>query len=368
MKVILSGGGTGGHIYPALAIGTLLKERYPETKILYVGTANGLEASIVPKEGIDFATVTVEGLPRRLSPKGVKVLLKLLKGSWQSRQILRKFCPDIIVATGGYVCGPISYLAARQGVKLVLHEQNALPGLTNRLLSKKADLICTTFKESIQYFPQAKNVVLTGLPIRQQIIETSRDAGARALGIDPEKFIILVTGGSRGAKRLNDAMLEVIKYFTNKTHFHIIHITGNAGYEDFIRELKNHGIDHEAIGNITIKPYLHGMHYALACANVVVGRAGATFISEITAKGIPAILIPYPYAAENHQHANAMSLVRNGAALIIKDDQLTGQKLLSTLKELLKNNDKLQEMKTKSKMLGKPDAGEKIVNLIESLL
>ncbi len=368
MNILLSGGGTGGHIYPALAIGKLIKNKYDNVNLIYVGTPNGLEASIVSKEGIKFIPVTVEGLPRKISYKLIKAVFKLIKGSFQSNKIIKKYTPDVVIATGGYVCGPISYFAAKRGIKLVLHEQNAIPGLTNRILAGKADLICTTFEESLKYFKNNKKVEITGLPIRQSIYNSTRNEGARALGLNPSKFIILVTGGSRGAKKLNNSMLKVYETFYNNSDIHIIHITGNTGYKEFIAKIEENLNYIKKGGNITIKPYLHEMHNALACADLVVGRAGATFISEITAKGIPAILIPYPYAAENHQEANALSLVKNNAAVMIKDGELTGNKLSNKVFELVNNKNTLIEMKRNSKKLGKFDAGEKIVSLIERLL
>lgn len=367
MKVILSGGGTGGHVYPALAIAFALKEKIPSVEYLYVGTSKGFEAELVPRYGIEFASVNVEGLPRKMSFRFFSSAVKLGRGIWESKKILDNFSPKLIIATGGYACGPIAFLAARRGVKLIVHEQNVVPGLTNRVLAKKADLICATFKDSLKYFPKNKNIVVTGLPVRPEIISTSRKEGAEKLGIDPAKFIILIVGGSRGAEKINEAMLDVIKYYGNDPNIQIVHVTGEAGYERFLSNLDEAKIT-EKLKNVYIVPYMHEINNALGCADLVIGRAGASFISELTAKGVAAVLIPYPYASNNHQEYNALSLVRNNAAVMIKDGDLNGQVLLEEIKGIIRNKDILNKMKLNSKSIGITDAAEKITFLIEDMI
>lgn len=367
MKVILSGGGTGGHIYPALAIASALEEKIPSIEFLYVGTSKGFEADIVPRYGIEFVSVNIEGLPRKISFRLFSAIAKLVIGIWKSKKILDTFTPELIIATGGYACGPISFLGAKRGVKLIVHEQNVVPGLTNRILARQADLICTTFQDSIRYFPENKKVVVTGLPVRSEIANTNREEGAEKLGLDPAKCTILSIGGSRGAEKINKAMVEVIKFYSNNTDVQIVHVTGEAGYESFLSNIKKYGVN-EKLDNVLVFPYIHEMNYALACADLVIGRAGASFISELTVKGIPAVLIPYPYASNNHQEYNALSLVRNNAAVMIKDSELEGHVLLDIIKNIIEEKDILQKMKLNSESIRKTEAAEKITFLIEDMI
>ncbi len=364
LKVIITGGGTGGHIYPALAIAHGLKSEYPDCQILYVGTKRGLEAKLVPKEKIKFEYISVEGLPRRINFQSLKSGLKLIKGLGQSFKIVTNFKPDVIISTGGYVAGPVAWVGAQRGVPLVIHEQNSLPGITNRILGKSATKICLTYEDSKKYFKDKSKIKVTGLPIRSEILKVSREEGIKKLGLDSNKKTVLITGGSRGARTINMAVVETIRNFMLNDNLQIIFITGEVGYEETIEQIKRQRINTSAMGNITIKPYLHNMEYALAAADLVVGRAGATFLAEITAIGIPAILIPYPFATENHQEHNAMSLVKAGAAIMVKDNEFNGSILYNTTIELISDTKKLETMKRASIKLGKPQALDNIIKTV----
>ncbi|MHB1420040.1 MAG: undecaprenyldiphospho-muramoylpentapeptide beta-N-acetylglucosaminyltransferase [Bacillota bacterium] len=362
--MLITGGGTGGHIYPALAIARGLKERIPSLEILYVGTRQGLETDLVPKEGLPFRTINAAGLERRISWQNIKSLALSAVGVGQAWTILRKFAPHVVVGTGGYVSGPVMLAASLMKIPTVLHEQNALPGLTNKALSRWVTRVCFSFEESKKYFSRGTFAIHTGLPVRPEIIKTGREEGRRNLGLSPGERLVLVVGGSRGAQSINRAMQGVWKLYKDNHGVRILHITGTAGYQAAVDEARNAGIELDNIGNITIKPYLYEMEYALAAADVVIGRAGAAFLAEVMVKGIPAILIPYPFAAENHQEYNARALEKNGAAVVILDRELSEEILPSALQDLLGDQERLRKMHEQSLALGRSEALETILNVI----
>ncbi|KUO52482.1 MAG: hypothetical protein APF76_05465 [Desulfitibacter sp. BRH_c19] len=368
MNVIITGGGTGGHIYPALAIAKGLQETYVGCDILYVGTSKGLEAGILPKTGINFRFITVEGLPRKINFQSLKSGFKFLKGLGQSFKIISEFKPDAIVSTGGYVAGPVAWVGSQMGVPLMLHEQNSYPGITNKLLARRAKRICLTFKDSKQYFKDKSKLRLTGLPIRSEILKVSKKGSYKRLGLDPRMKTVLITGGSRGAWSINNAIAKSMAELIKIKNTQFIFITGEASYLETTETIKKQGINLEDMGNITIKPYIHNMEDAIGIADLVIGRAGATFLAEITALGIPAILVPYPWATENHQEHNARSLVKNGAAILIKDHDLTSNNLLKELDNLLLNEKRLLSMKKASQELGEPHALKKILEVFTEVV
>lgn len=368
LRILVTGGGTGGHIYPALAILKGVKNRYPGSEVLYVGTKVGLEADIVPKAGIPFATVTVEGLQRKFSLQTFAFGIKLARGLVEARRIINDFRPDVVVGTGGYVCGPVVYVAAQMGIPTLIHEQNAYPGITNKLLSRVVNHVAVTFSDSIPYFTRTKAITHTGLPVREEILATDRQQGIRALSLDPGKKLVLVTGGSRGARSINQAMPKVLAALSTRADVQVVHITGQLDYEEARERIRAVGIDTDSAGNITIVPYLYNMADAMAAADMIICRAGATTLAEVTARGIPAILIPYPYASENHQEHNAKSLVNGGAAVMILDRALQGELLKDQVLELLDNSGRLATMHEKSLELGRPRALEDILNILEALV
>lgn len=364
MRILLTGGGTGGHIYPALALYHYLKNNNSHTDFLYVGTSQGLEAQIVPKEQILFKTVTSAGLTRSFSAKNLISLAKVLKGLGESARILRTFKPQVVVGTGGFVCGPVVLMASLMEIPTVIHEQNAFPGITNRLLAPFATKICLTFPETEKYFSKHKNkTTITGLPIRPKILDVSKKEALDRLQLDNNKKTILVVGGSRGARSINNAIYSVIEEFKGNNNIQILIITGQAGHKDFNEGLKTRGLDVQR-DNIFVKPYLDQMEYGLGSADLVIARAGATFLAEITALGKPAILIPYPFAAENHQEYNAKAVVKAGGAIMIKDNQLSGELLTAEIKKLLAQPQILNDMGVAAKSIGKPQALEKLAQIV----
>ena len=366
MRCLITGGGTGGHIYPALAIAWEIKNRYKDADILYVGTKEGLESELVPKEGFDFKTIRVKGMPRKLNMDSIKAVKELLLGLKDSNKIINDFRPDIVIGTGGYVCGPVVYVASKKKIPTLIHEQNAFPGITNKILSRFVDKILVTFEESKKYFKDSNKVFLTGNPIRKSILEIDKKQAYLDLNINPNIPFILSFGGSGGQKKLNDAMLHVIEKNMNNNFIQIIHATGNRFYEDYKKELESRKLILKE--NIKILPYLYDMPKALNIANLVVTSAGAITLAEIAAVGVPSILIPKAYTAENHQEYNARAFENKGASYLILEKDLTGQGLYKAIDEIIHDKNKLNQMSKSSSMLGNVKATEQIVEHIDQLI
>ena len=365
MRVILTGGGTGGHIYPALAIAQGLLAQDAETQILYVGIRDGMEARLVPEAGLAFAGISGKGLPRKLSLDTIKVLGESVKALWETKKILREFHPDLVVGTGGYVSGPVVLTASLFNIPTLLHEQNALPGITNRLLARVVRCVMVTFPESIAHFGVKKKLELVGLPVRPEIGKVSREIGARRLGLRPDRLTVLVTGGSRGARTLNQAMTTVLEYLDQRSDIQVIWATGKMTYSETVGEFEKRGIAWKRPG-WRILEYLKDMPEALACSDLYIGRAGAASLAELMVAGMPSLLIPYPFAAENHQEHNAQALVQAGAARIILDSELDGKRLWKEVHELISQPTLLAKMGAAARKLAQPQALNKIVDLCKA--
>lgn len=364
MKYLITGGGTGGHIYPALAIAWEIKRQNKDAEILYVGTDKGLESELVPKEGFEFKTIRVQGMPRKLSLKTLKTMKVLLLGLKDAYKIINDFKPDVVIGTGGYVSAPVVYVACKKRIKTLIHEQNAFPGITNKILSKYVDRVLATFEESKKYFKYPEKVIITGNPIRRKIIEVDKRKAYFDFKINPNLPFVLSFGGSGGQKKLNNAMLYVIEKNISKD-LQILHVTGNRYYEDFKNQIQRKKIT--LTDRIKVVPYLYDMPSALNIANLVVTSAGAITLSEISAIGVPSILIPKGYTAENHQEYNARAFEKKGASYLILEKDLTGEKLNKAITDIIYDNNRLREMSKNSKLLGKIDATEKIVDIINQV-
>lgn len=354
MKVLLSGGGTGGHVYPAIAIANKIKENHPDVEILFVGTSSGIESTIVPQNGYDIKTITVQGFKRKIDLDNVKRGVKLMKGLNQARKIVKEFNPDIVIGTGGYVSGPVLFCASsNKNTLTVIHEQNSFPGVTNKILSKKVDLIITCFEEAKQRFPEKgqNKVVLLGNPVREELLKVSKQKAREKINVPQDKKMVLAYGGSGGFKKINDAMIKVVKDMV-ENDIAFIYATGKRFYNDFVKELN--GVNLKDYQRIV--PYLDDMTNSLSASDIVIGSAGATSLSEITALGKASIIIPKAYTAENHQEYNAKSVSENGAGICILESELTDELLSSTLFDILNNEDKLRSMEQNSKKIGKPEA------------
>lgn len=367
MRAIITGGGTGGHIYPALAVARALKEKGWD--ILYIGSKGGLERRLVPDEGFSYQEVEVLPLPRKLNIALFKAILLTCRGFFQARDLIKEYKPDIILGTGGFVAGPVVLAGSLRNIPTIIHEQNVYPGFTNRLLSYSVDKVALNFADAERYFSKkAKNkLVVTGNPIRRVILETDREKGLKAFKLNKNKKTIFVFGGSQGSASINEAMFEIY-YKLRDNDWQIIHITGEKNYQDIINELNDRGLNPVKNKNIKIMPYLKEIELAYAAADLIVYRAGATGLAEITACGIPAILVPYPYAAGNHQEYNARSLADHGAAIVIADDKLNGELLFRKISELINDKLKLLKMSRNSKRLAQLQATENLIKVIEDLV
>lgn len=367
MRVLITGGGTGGHIYPALSIARKIKMEYKNADILYVGTKKGLEAELVPKEGFRFKTIRVKGFSRKLSKDTFNSVKELFLGLSDAKKIINEFKPDIVIGTGGYVCGPLVLLAALKKIPTMIHEQNAFPGVTNRILSKFVDKIAGSFEESKKYFKDTKKLVITGNPIRQDIIGFDKQIAYKDLNIDPSKSFVLSFGGSGGQKKLNDAMLDVIVKNYDNSNIRIIHVTGKRLYDSFMKELKQKGVN-KLKDNIRVYPYFFEVPKALSITDLIITSGGAIAIAEITAVGIPSILVPKAYTTENHQEYNARALEKNGASIVILEKDLNGDLLNKEIINLLSNKEKLKDMALKSRKMGIINADDRILNIVRRLI
>ena len=357
MKIVISGGGTGGHIYPALTIAAQLQKVNPKAEITFVGTKAGLEKDIVPRYGYPLEYISVAGFERKFSLQTICSAGKLLVGMVQAFNLLRRLKPDLVIGTGGYVCGPILFWAAMRGVPACIQEQNAMPGVTNKILARFVDKIFLGYKEGARYFPGEAKKDYTGNPVRSEVMSCSKEKGWETFGLDPAKVTILAFGGSRGARTINAAMAQMETNMAGRTDVQILHATGSLDYEKYMAALDERVKTAE---NIKILPYIHAMPAALAVADLAVSRAGAIGLAELMVKGVPSILIPYPYATANHQEFNARALENVGAAKVILNKDLTGVKLQETIENLLLHKDEMTAMHQAAIKAGMPQAAADI--------
>ena len=369
MKYLFAAGGTGGHVNPALAVAGYIREQEPDAEILFVGTAEKIEAQLVPAAGFDFKTIRISGFKRGFSPSDIKnnvqTVMRLFSSVRESRRIIRDFQPDVAVGFGGYVSGPVIREAHRAGIKTVIHEQNAYPGVTNKALAKTADRVLLTDPAAEKYLTCKGKPIVTGLPVRGQILQSNRELARFELGLD-ERPLVLSFGGSLGARRLNEAMTELIAARHQGAPYYFIHATGKNGI-GMEQALREKGVDPEKEKNIDVREYIRDMDRCLAAADLVICRAGASTLSELEALGRASILIPYPYAAENHQYYNAMTLSDAGAAIVIEDKELTGERLIQEADELLQKPELLRRMGENARKAGVSNGRERIYRVIREL-
>lgn len=366
MKILLSGGGTGGHVYPAVAIANELKERYTNAEILFVGTSNGIESEIVPKNGFDIKTITVQGFKRKIDLDNVKRGFKLIKGLGDARKIVKDFKPDVVIGTGGYVSGPVLFCASsNKNTISIVHEQNSFPGVTNKILSKKVTKIITCFEDAKLRFPESAQtkVTLIGNPVRKELLEVSKEDARKKLNVPLDKKMVLIYGGSGGFKKINDAMIDVVKDMV-KDDIAFVYATGKRFYDSFSKDIE--GLELKSYQRVV--PYLDDMANVLSASDIVIGSAGATSLSEITAMGKPSIIIPKAYTAENHQEYNARSVANQGGGICILESELNSSVLKENLYNILFNPDTLKDMERNSALIGKPNAVKDICDMIEELL
>lgn len=370
MKVIFAAGGTGGHINPALAMADKLKEAYPDTRILFVGSPDGLEAKLVTKAGYEFSPVKMAGIQRKLTPGNIvhnfKAVYYYISAGGQVKKIFRDFCPDLVIGTGGYVTGTVLKTAIKCKIKTAVHESNSLPGVSVKMISEKVDLVMLGSEDAKKYLGKMKKCVVTGNPMRNNIPIESKKAARERLGL-PDCLTILSAGGSQGAMRINEAVAELLCYEQEKGNINHIHGYGKHGKDTFMESIKEKGVDKKN-PHFILKEYIDNMYTCMCAADLIITRAGAMTLTEIMAIGRASVLVPYPYAAENHQYYNALTLQNADAGKIINDKELTGEKLVATIKELSNKPDELLRMSENAAKLGVKNASELCLREITKLM
>ncbi|MHC5362744.1 undecaprenyldiphospho-muramoylpentapeptide beta-N-acetylglucosaminyltransferase [Myroides sp. LJL110] len=357
IKVIISGGGTGGHIYPALAIANEIKSRYPQADILFVGAKGKMEMQKVPQAGYPIKGLWISGLQRKLTVDNLMFPFKVVSSLYNSRKIIKSFKPDVVIGTGGFASGPVVKMANMMGIKTVIQEQNSFPGLTNKLLGKKVDLVFVAYDGLDSYFDRNK-LIKTGNPVREDLISkiTDKQQAKRRLELDPHKQTLLVIGGSLGARRINELIKEQLDFFIAE-NWQILWQCGKLYYEDYKKYNSN---------QIQVREYIDQMEYAYACADLVISRAGASTVSELALVGKPVIFIPSPNVAEDHQTKNAQNIVSQGAAVMIKERELENFKEIFS--KLSKDQTYLNQLGNNFKAMGLPQATKQIVDKIIQLI
>ena len=370
MRVIVAAAQTGGHINPGIAIANKIKKEEPDSEIMFIGTSRGIENDLVPRAGFKLKTIEAYGLKRSMSFSNIKNLVKMLKGFGKTKKIVKDFKPDIVIGTGGFICGPTILAAKKYKIPTILHESNAFPGVAVKALSKKVDTVLVGFKEAKKRLPKAKNIVVTGTPTKIKDVELSKEETnkiKKELGLDLSIPTVLVFGGSQGAKSINSTLIDAIKngpYY----NFQIIWASGPTQYDIIKKELDSLNIDINKIENVKIVPYIYNMEEVMRISDVIISRSGAMTITEISKIGKPAIFIPFPFATENHQEFNAKVLENAGAAKIILDKDLNWKTLSITLSSMIANEEVLIKMGNNAKKVSIPNVEEKIYSEIKKLV
>ena len=372
MKVLLAGGGTAGHINPALAIAGYIKEQEPDTEFLFIGNRDGMEQRLVKAAGFPIESVVISGFRRSLSPKNTIHNIKTVSRSFTSRalakKIIKDFDPDICIGTGGYVSGPVILAACNLGYPAVIHEQNAYPGVTNKMLAKNVKRVMLANEDAKKHFDSHASFVVTGNPIRPAVLASKHDEARERLGLTRlERPIILSFGGSLGAKCINESMAELMARSAKDKKYYHIHAYGQQGGYT-LDLLRQKGIDPESCDNLDVRPYINNMNDCLAACDLVVSRAGAITLSEVQAKGRPAVLIPSPFVAENHQYHNAMSMANKKAAMVIEQKDLTGEKLCEVVDSMLVDPKMMEKYRHNAQKMAITDANERIYQTIKEVL
>ena len=354
MKVLIAGGGTGGHVFPGIAVAEELRRRDPDSTIVFVGSRRGLEAQAVPAAGFPIRFVLARGFPRRAWWRWPVSLLSNLAGFAQALWLVARERPDVVLGTGGYVSGPVSLATWLTGRPLVLQEQNSIPGIANRWLARIADEVHLSFVEARSYFTRTDHLKVSGNPVRAHILSGDRGAGLAEFGLTPGRPTIFVFGGSRGAHRINEAALDAMRRLKDRVDVQFILQTGREDFEWARKIVETEHLPARVV------PFLQRIHMAYAAADLVVCRSGAMTLAEIAVCGTPAILVPYPHAADDHQAVNAANLVDRGAAAMILDRELTGERLAKEIAHLLADRQTLSRMSANLRLFARPDAAERI--------
>lgn len=357
---LFAAGGTGGHVIPAVAIAETIKEKFSDSKITFVGTAKGVENLVVPDAGFPLERIWISGFNRSAMSKNLLFPIKLIVSLFQAFVLLKRVKPDLVIGTGGYVCGPVIYIAALLKIPTLIIEENAFPGVTTKLLANKVNKICIAFEDCKRYLKTTKEIILTGNPIRQQHQEIDKETAKDFFQIEEKRKTIFTFGGSQGAQSINKVFAEILRK-NPELPFDLIWQTGIS---DFPKLCKEFGLRKD----VRIYEFLKEMNFAYKACDLVVCRSGAMTMTEITNAGLPAVMIPLKFAAENHQEKNARTLENAGVGIVVLDNNIDSDKFFRDLNSLLGNPEKLKVMSTKSKELGNPNANEAILKEILSLV
>ena len=357
MKVILSGGGTAGHINPALSIADTIAQKEKGSKILFVGTRKGLESTLVPNKNYDIKYIDVSGIKSKLTVENAVSVFKYLKAVSKCKKILKDFCPDVVIGTGGYVCAPVVAAANSLNIPTVIHEQNVFPGNAVKMLSKKSTVTAISFSESEKYLKGAKQILYSGNPLRTEILNASREDARKELNLGEEKFLVIF-GGSLGAKTINDVACEYIKKYADEKDTRILLATGKFSYDRVKKEIC------KKYSNVEVKQYIHNMSTVMAAADLIVCRSGAITVSEISALGVPSILVPSPNVTRNHQEYNARALSDDGGAVTILEKDFNVDSLKQTIDMIFNDSEKSNKMRIAALSKGKLNASELIYEKI----
>lgn len=375
MKFLFATGGTAGHINPALAVASYIRDNYKDAEIMFIGTADHMESRLVPNAGFAFKTIEINGFKRSFSPKAivanVKTVFKLIKSEQESKKIIRDFAPDVVIGFGGYVSGPVLQEAAKLHIPCCIHEQNAYPGITNKQLAKQVDRVMLTVEDAAKHLDCKNETTVTGLPVRGELLNKSKKSAREELSVPDGKYLVLSFGGSLGAAPLNDSMFDILLRHADDGSVYHIHSVGTNGAE-YLDKFVEKGFERVSDtvvrkATVEVRKYIDNMDVCMAAADLVVGRAGASSLSEIEAMGKASILVPSPYVAENHQFHNAMALVNRNAARIIEEKDLTAESLSNMIDSLLSSQEQLFEIEKNAKSMAVLDSRERIADIIISL-
>jgi len=358
VRILIAGGGTGGHLFPAIALAQELRSRFPDSALLFVGAEGGIEASLLAKGGWDFEGIRASGLQGKRLPQRLRSLALIPSGLVQSRSILRRFFPDAVVGLGGYASVAMVLAGVLARIPTIIHEQNAFPGLANRWLGRIVDLVAVAFERTSVFFPKGK-VRVTGNPVRIELFGVDRVAAATRLGLDPDRFTLLIFGGSQGAHRLNQAVLEALPLLeADRGHLQFLHSTGS-------RDLGQVRCGYQASGHrAVVEPFFWEMALVYAAADLCLCRAGASTVAELCALGKPSILVPFPFAANDHQRWNAEALVATGGAHMLLDSKLNGADVAEIVRSFLRDRGLKETMGQRAKALATPGAASRLADLV----
>lgn len=371
-KVIFTCGGTAGHVNPAIALAQLMQEKDREVEVLFVGAERGLEKDLIPKAGYAFKTVRISSFHRSLKPKEIKhnliSVVNLVRSPREAKAILREFQPDVVIGTGGYASYPMIKAAAKAGIPTAVHESNAVPGLTTELLEPYARVIMVGFESCRKHYKHPDKVMVTGTPVRGDFFARTKQQAKEALGVADGRPLIVSFWGSLGASGMNRQMAEFMALETAKEPFHHIHGAGKSGYPQMKALLEEKGVDLEAHPSLQLREYIYDMATVMRAADLVICRAGASTISELTALGVPTLMVPSPYVTNNHQEKNARALEEAGGAAVLVEGECTPQKLFQTACGILHDGQRLADMEKAMASLGIRDATERIYETILGLI